>query len=329
MITQQQKEFYAHNGYLVLHGLLTAVEIATLKNEAVAIFKGEMEKYAAIHFPHKISPLIYDFLKHEKIVGALRDMIGPDIKCMQSMLFVKAPGKKGQSWHQDEFYIPTRDKSLTDDQVQAVVQSPRSLWDRTYKERSWITRDVVGQPLYILDRLQNRIDVEYPGMKLAITEYDNGGGQHIAGTIAEADDLGIFGAHGLFAACMWLLTAKEPYSLAGFRAFRNFDGANHHFGDTSVEATSSNVADVAVYVSTDSIRPGRVVMVAINRSPQEQVTTINGQPLAGKAHLFQMTAATAAKQTSIQPVAAGVQPVSGTALSLTLPALSVTTIDIY
>jgi ectoine hydroxylase-related dioxygenase (phytanoyl-CoA dioxygenase family) len=28
------------------------------------------------------------------------------------MLFVKAPGKPGQSWHQDEFYIPTRDKSL-------------------------------------------------------------------------------------------------------------------------------------------------------------------------------------------------------------------------
>jgi ectoine hydroxylase-related dioxygenase (phytanoyl-CoA dioxygenase family) len=31
---------------------------------------------------------------------------------MQSMLFVKAPGKKGQAWHQDEYYIPTRDKSL-------------------------------------------------------------------------------------------------------------------------------------------------------------------------------------------------------------------------
>lgn len=28
------------------------------------------------------------------------------------MLFVKAPGKKGQSWHQDEYYIPTRDRSL-------------------------------------------------------------------------------------------------------------------------------------------------------------------------------------------------------------------------
>jgi hypothetical protein len=219
--------------------------------------------------------------------------------------------------------------TLSDDQVQAIVQSPRSLWDKTYQEKSWITNNVLGQPLDLLDRLQSRIDSENPGMKLALTEYDNGGGQHIAGTIAQADNLGVFGAHALFAANMWLLAAKEPYSLAGFRAFRNFDGANHHFGDTSIKATSSNAANVAVYVSTDSARPHRVVMVAINRSPSEQSATIIGQPLSGAAHLFRMTAATAAKQSTVQPVAAGVQPVSGTSMTLTLPALSVTTADIY
>jgi hypothetical protein len=139
----------------------------------------------------------------------------------------------------------------------------------------------------------------------------------------------VFGAHSLFAANMWLLAPKEPYSLAGFRAFRNFDGANHHFGDTSIEATSSNVANVAVYVSTDSGRAGRVVMVAINRSPFDQSATITGQPLSGAAHLFQMTSATAAKQTTVRPVVAGFQPVSGSSITLTLPALSVTTVDIY
>ena len=219
--------------------------------------------------------------------------------------------------------------NLTDDQVQAIVQSPRSLWDKTYKEKSWITKDVIGQPIAILDRLQTRIDTEFPGMKLALTEYDNGGGQHIAGTIAQADNLGVFGTHALFAATMWMLGSKEPYSLAGFRAFRNFDGANHNFGDTSIQATSSNVASVAVYVSTDSGHPGRVVMVAINRSPSDQVTSISGQPLSGAAHLFEMTASTAAKQPSIRPVAAGAQPVSGSSITLTLPALSVTTVDIY
>jgi len=86
---------------------------------------------------------------------------------------------------------------------------------------------------------------------------------------------------------------------------------------------------VVVYVSTDSTRAGRVVMVAINRSNSVQTAQVNGQPLSGSAHLFQMTAATAGKQSTVQPVAAGTQPVSGSSLTLTLPPLSVTTVDIY
>jgi len=219
--------------------------------------------------------------------------------------------------------------NLSADQVQAIVQSPRSLWDRTYAEKSWIVDSVTRQPIDILHRLQERIDADNPGTRLAITEYNNGGGQHIAGTIAQADNLGIFGAQGLFAGNMWVLGPKEAYTLAGFRAFRDFDGAGHHFGDTAVAATSSRPADVVVYVSTDSTRADRVVMVAINRSNSVQTAQVNGQPLSGSAHLFQMTAATARKQSTVQPVPAGTQPVAGSSLTLTLPPLSVTTVDIY
>jgi hypothetical protein len=42
-----------------------------------------------------------------------------------------------------------------------------------------------------------------------------------------------------------------------------------------------------------------------------------------------MTAATAAKQNTIRPIAAGTQAASGSAITLKLPALSVTTVDIY
>jgi ectoine hydroxylase-related dioxygenase (phytanoyl-CoA dioxygenase family) len=28
------------------------------------------------------------------------------------MLFIKSEGKPGQAWHQDELFIPTRDRSL-------------------------------------------------------------------------------------------------------------------------------------------------------------------------------------------------------------------------
>jgi fibronectin type 3 domain-containing protein len=219
--------------------------------------------------------------------------------------------------------------TLTDAQVQAIVQSPRSLWDTTFTENSWITADVLGGPIYILGRLQSRIAAENPGMNISITEYNNGGGQHIAGTIAQADNLGIFGAQNLFAANLWPLNSTSPYILAGFRAFRDFDGNNSNFGDTSLQATSSNVANVGVYASTDTTVPGRVVFVAINRSTSSQVTAITGQTLAGTAHLFQLTASSAQSQSPIQPVPAGTQPASGNSLTVTLPALSVTTIDIY
>jgi hypothetical protein len=218
--------------------------------------------------------------------------------------------------------------TLNDAQVQAIVQSPRSLWDSSYKENSWITGSL-GGPIYILGRLQSRIAAENPGMKISITEYNNGGPQHIAGTIAQADNLGIFGQQNLFAANFWPMNSSYPYILGGFRAFRDFDGANSNFGNVSLKTTSSNAQNVVVYVSSDSSKEGRVVMVAINRSTASQVTAIQGVKMSGTAHLYQMTAATAQGQQPVRPVSAGTMPASGSSLTVTLPSLSVTTIDIF
>src|SRR5713226_3385140 len=218
--------------------------------------------------------------------------------------------------------------SLTDAQIQAIVQSPRSLWDSTFTENSWITNSVLHAPISILTRIQSKIDAENQGMKLAITEYENGGFNHIAGTIAQADNLGIFGSQGVFAANFWPPNGTYSYALAGFRAFRGFDGVNASFGDTSLQATSSAVQNVVIYASLDSATPGRVVFVAINRSNAAKVTAINGQALSGTAHLYQMTAASAQGQNPVQPVAVGTMPVSGSSLTITLPAYSVTTIDV-
>ncbi|RYY52162.1 MAG: phytanoyl-CoA dioxygenase family protein, partial [Chitinophagaceae bacterium] len=71
-----------------------------------------LKKYVAIHFPHKFSQVILDSLSNKKIVEVLTEIVSPNLKAVQSMLFVKGPGKAGQAWHQDEYYIPTRDKSL-------------------------------------------------------------------------------------------------------------------------------------------------------------------------------------------------------------------------
>jgi fibronectin type 3 domain-containing protein len=223
--------------------------------------------------------------------------------------------------------------SLTDAQVQLIVQSPRALWDPTFTDSTnsnpWIYEELGNTPINILGRLQSKINSEFPGMRISITEYENGGWNHIAGTIAEADDLGIFGAQNLFAASFWPPNGTYAYAIGGFRAFRDFDGNGSNFGDTSLAASSSNVTNVVVYASTDSTTPGRTVLVAINRSTSSQTVAINGATLSGTAHIYQMTATSAAGQDPIVPVSAGTQPASGSSLTITLPALSVTTIDVH
>jgi hypothetical protein len=73
----------------------------------------------AVHFPHWVSPVARRFVDHPGLVEVLTRITGAHlphwdggVKCMQSMLFVKPPGLPGQAWHQDERFIPTRDRSL-------------------------------------------------------------------------------------------------------------------------------------------------------------------------------------------------------------------------
>ena len=222
--------------------------------------------------------------------------------------------------------------TLTDAQVQLIVQSPRNLWDPTFTDSTnsnpWIYQELGNTPIALLTRLQAKINAEFPGMKISLTEYESGGWNHVAGTIAQADNLGIFGSQGVFAANFWPPNGTYSYALAGFRAFRDFDGAGANFGDTSLLATSSNVQNVVVYASSDSSTPGRFVFVAINRSASSQVTAISGQALSGTARLYQITAASAQGQNPVEPVSIGPMPVSGSSFTITLPALSVTTIEV-
>jgi phytanoyl-CoA hydroxylase len=125
------RDDFRRDGF-VIAPVLTGDEVDALLEEAAAICAGArgpvrgvspapdgadrdavLGRYLCVHFPHKASPHVRAALAHPHITDTLGEVIGPNVKCMQSMLFVKASGKPGQAWHQDEFYIPTRDRSLT------------------------------------------------------------------------------------------------------------------------------------------------------------------------------------------------------------------------
>lgn len=212
--------------------------------------------------------------------------------------------------------------NLTASQIQALVQSPRSLWDTTFSEDSWINRDFFNGPIYILPRLQEKINSNWPGTKLAITEYENGGGAHIAGAIAQADNLGVFGQMDLFAATLWPLTGNYPFLRAGFKMYRDYDHNKGSFGDISIATVSSATEKVAAYVSRDSAHAGRYVIVALNRSFDAQDVAFNGLSVSGQAKVYRLQGKTP------DPAYVGEVPANLANWVVTLPPLSVSTIEI-
>ncbi|HKP59308.1 MAG TPA: glycoside hydrolase family 44 protein [Polyangiales bacterium] len=174
--------------------------------------------------------------------------------------------------------------------VEARVQAPRSLWDASYDEQSWV-HDNLGGPIDLIHRMQKKIDAHYPGTKLAFTEWNYGGGAHISGALACADVLGIFGREGVALATYWPLSGNETYAYAAFRAFRNYDGNGAAFGKQSVNATSSDTVNVTAYASLRG-EAGDVVIVIINKATAAKNVglRVSHDKLFKTATIYQLTA---------------------------------------
>ena len=137
VVDEQDVAFYVENGYLVVPDLVSSDELAELGEDIIRVARGfypnrtikpvpehlsdeeVVSQILAIHQPHYVSPVMEKYTRHPRICGVLSQIAGAhlphwsgNVKCMQSMLFIKPPGYPGQSWHQDENYIPTRDRSL-------------------------------------------------------------------------------------------------------------------------------------------------------------------------------------------------------------------------
>lgn len=205
-------------------------------------------------------------------------------------------------------------------EVDARVQAPRSLWDSTYKEDSWIARDVVQGPIALLPWIFAKIDSQYPGTRLAFTEWNYGGGGHISGAVATADVLGVFGREGVALACIWPLNTDERFTYAGLRAFRNFDGSGGSFGDVSLPAESSDRAAASIYASVSKTDSKRVVLVAINKRTQavRAGLTVAHPTAFSRAEVYTLSG------TSPELVkGADATAVAQNAFNISLPALSV------
>ena len=154
------------------------------------------------------------------------------------------------------------------------LRSTRSLWDPSYVDESWIPAAVKLVP-----RMKDWVNANYPGTKLAITEYSWGAMGDINGALAQADVLGILGREGVDLATLWGPPDSSQPGAFAFRMFRNYDGAGHRFGETSVSAASDNQEKLSIYAAQRTT-DGALTVIVVNKSTSNLQTTVN---LAGFA----------------------------------------------
>jgi len=199
----------------------------------------------------------------------------------------------------------------------ARLQAPRTLWDPTYTEDSWIGQWCKDK-LPLIPKVQNSIQKYNPGTKLSFTEYSYGGDNHITGGIAEADVLGVFGKYGVYFGSVW---GGGTYTASGFNIYRNYDGKGSKYGDTKVKAETSDVEDSSVYASVDKNDDSKLHIIMINKN-YDNPETINvnlsstKNYKSGKVWTFDQTSANITEKAPIESI-------SGNVFSYTLPALSV------
>jgi hypothetical protein len=222
------------------------------------------------------------------------------------------------------------DDGTSDAEVAARLQAPRSLWDNTYTETSWIAQTSTNGPIYLIPRLQAKIVANYAGTKVSISEYNYGAGPSISGGLAEADVLGVFGVQGLFAASMWPLSAtNNNFIYGGFALYRNYDGSSSTFGDTSISLTNSSIANASAYASVFASHRTNVVVVAINKTAgalKAGITIRHTSALAGADVYVLSSTSTIGTGYAMPTHGAGLTATATNAFLYTMPAYTATTL---
>ena len=198
----------------------------------------------------------------------------------------------------DEHYYPAANgvalSSAGSPDVQALrLRSTRSLWDPDYVDESWIAQTAQPPPaVQLIPRMKQWVTKNYPGTKLAITEYNWGALDDINGALTQADVLGIFGREGLDLATLWGPpdSATAP-GIFAFRMYRNVDGQGGAFGETSVRASSNDQDSLAIYGAKRS--DGALTLLVINKTGQSITSpvTLTGFKPAATAQAYRYSTA--------------------------------------
>lgn len=189
----------------------------------------------------------------------------------------------------------------------------RSLWDKTYKDPSWIDDTIALVP-----RMHDWVDQHYPGTQIAVSEFDFGDHNTADGALAYAEILGIYGREGLDMATAWGAPGADEAAFSAYRLYRDFDGNGGQFESVSVKTTVSG-AGVEAY---GAVSETRMTVALVNETGAATAATVTlGSFAPGtSARVFRGNGSLVEKQAEVE-VASG-------QVTVTLPGKSITMVVI-
>ncbi|MBB6051631.1 glycoside hydrolase family 44 protein [Armatimonas rosea] len=228
----------------------------------------------------------------------------------------------------DIHYYPQGENIYSDAKDPALralrIRSVRSLWDKDYRDESWIANTGDGPSVRLIPRMKDWIAQCYPGTKLAIGEWSFGAEGDISGGLAAAEALGVFGREGVDVACFWTRPKLFTPAAAAFQLFRRPEPGQAGFGDRGCQSTYGQGERLAVFSATES-KTGALTLVLINKTPKATITvplSITGHD-GGASRLWRFSAE------KPNQLSAEVGPkVSGGKASISLPPYSATLVRI-
>jgi phosphatidylinositol glycan class B len=175
----------------------------------------------------------------------------------------------------DFHYYPNN--VFNDDVTAAIraqrVRCTRGFWDPSYIDEGYIGTDhfaTYSQPnsnaVMLIPRFRAIVSNYYPGLKLALTEWNMGAEADMSGALAVADALGIFGREDLWLAAYWSNPASNSPVYEAFRLFGNCDGAGRAFERQSVRTVAGGTNQFGAYAAR-SDDGTRLTVLLINKNP--------------------------------------------------------------
>ncbi|MBZ0301488.1 MAG: phytanoyl-CoA dioxygenase family protein [Anaerolineae bacterium] len=122
MIDGQTIEQYQHDGYVVAHGLFSAEETDALRAHFMSFRPAEpgggdsrnknlqktddpLRLYSRLMMPHRSDDVALRWLIDARINAWISALEGSEPYAVQTMVYYKPAGSRGQALHQDQFYL--------------------------------------------------------------------------------------------------------------------------------------------------------------------------------------------------------------------------------